>query len=298
MSLFPSILVPLDGSATAAKSLGCAAWLAGRMDAHLHILSATTRVLPARAELARLKVPREYWLRIMLHQVPEYAENAILTAISRYAVQLVVLTSHGRAAETPAEKEHERLKIVGHVTHAVIERSPVPVLVLPRAYREVLPWVRALVPLSGEAEADAALTLAVRLANALDLAVHVAHVSETGAGKTGIEAWAHYADQPHHEYPGHLKEFVSRAVPHCSPEECRCIQEVSLARGDIAAELLQLIKEKRISLLVVGWHGRFMIGHAEVLKRLIQTVTCPVLLVKPAPQPPFRLKVGEEIEEG
>jgi hypothetical protein len=33
-----------------------------------------------------------------------------------------------------------------------------------------------------------------------------------------------------------------------------------------------------------------------VLKHLIQVVTCPVLLVKPVPRAPFKLKVGEEIE--
>jgi beta-phosphoglucomutase-like phosphatase (HAD superfamily) len=49
------------------------------------------------------------------------------------------------------------------------------------------------------------------------------------------------------------------------------------------------------SLLVIGWHGRFMAGHAAVLKHLVQVVTCPLLLVKPATRVPFRLKVGEEI---
>src|SRR3546814_18185619 len=61
---------------------------------------------------------------------------------------------------------------------AVLGRSPVPVLLLPPAYREVLPLERVLVPVSGELEGDEALALAVRLANALDLAVHVAHVTE------------------------------------------------------------------------------------------------------------------------
>jgi hypothetical protein len=39
-----------------------------------------------------------------------------------------------------------------------------------------------------------------------------------------------------------------------------------------------------------------MAGHAAVLKHLVQVVTCPLLLVKPAARMPFRLKVGEEIE--
>lgn len=182
------------------------------------------------------------------------------------------------------------------MTRAVIEQSPVPVLLLPPAYRERLPWERALVPVSGEAAADEALTLSVHLANALDIKVHVAHGAGDEAGEEGLAAAARYADAPHHEYRSRLEELVSRALPPCTPEECRCIEDAALCRGDVAEELLKLMDEKRISLLVVGWHGRFMTGHARVLKHLVQVVTGPVLLVKPAPRMPFKLKVGEEIE--
>jgi nucleotide-binding universal stress UspA family protein len=206
------------------------------------------------------------------------------------------MTACGQAAERPATEDPDPRKIVGHVTQAVIERSPVPVLVLPPAYVEALPWERALVPMSGEAEADEALDLAVRLANALEIRVHVAHVADSEAGEAGLAAAARYADAPHHEYPHRLEELVRRALPRRTPEECRCIEAVALCRGDVAAELLGLIGRERVSLLVVGWHGRFMAGHARVLKDLIQVITCPILLVKPAARMPFRLKVGEEIE--
>lgn len=296
MSLFPSILVPLDGSRTAARSLGCATWLASRLGALLHILSATPRELPAREELARLRVPEEHWPLIVLHQAPAYPEGAILAALARHGVGLVVMTARGQAAEDPAPAEPDPGTIVGHVARAVIERCAVPVLLLPPYYREALPWERALVPVSGEAEADEALALAVRLADALDLQVHVAHVADAEAGDEGLAAKARYADALHHEYPGQLEELVSRALPHCGPEACRRIQEIALGRGDVAAELLALIEHKRVSLLVVGWHGRFMTGRARVLKHLLQAIAIPVLLVKPAARMPFSLKVGEEIE--
>ncbi|MGH6628436.1 MAG: hypothetical protein ACREB3_01745 [Burkholderiales bacterium] len=47
----------------------------------------------------------------------------------------------------------------------------------------------------------------------------------------------------------------------------------------------------------MGWNGRFMTGHARVLKQLLLRFTGPVLLVKPAPGMPFKLKVGEELEQ-
>ena len=294
MSVFASILVPLDGSRIAARSLGCATWLAARLGARLHILSATHRELPAREELARLRVPEEYWPLITLHQAPAYPEAAILAALARHRIELVVMTAGGRTAEAPAEADPRR--IVGHVTRAVIEQSSVPVLLLPRNYRDTLPWTRALVPVSGEVEGDEALALAVRLANALDIPVRVVHVADTGPGAESLTARARYADALHHEYPHQLEELVRRALPHCSPEECRRIEAVALCHGDVAAELLALIEREPVSMLVVGWHGRFLRGHARILKNLVRQITLPVLLVKPVARMPFRLKVGEEVD--
>jgi nucleotide-binding universal stress UspA family protein len=207
------------------------------------------------------------------------------------------MTACGQTAEKPAAAEPDPSRIVGQVARAVIERSPAPVLLLPPAYREALPWRRTLVPVSGEAAADAALLLAVRLANALDLEVHVAHVAERDPGDEGLAARARYADALHHEYPQQLEEVVRRALPQCSPEECRRLVDIALCRGEVADELLGLVERKRISVLVVGWHGRFLTGRARVLKRLIEAIAIPVLLVRePAAPTPFRLVVGEDME--
>lgn len=295
-SLFPSMLVPLDGSCTAAQSLGCATWLASRLGAQLHILSATPQERPAREELARLQVPEAHWPLVTLHQAPAYPAEAILAAAARHDVRLVVMTARGETAETAAANEPAPSKIIGSVTRAIIERSTVPVLLLPPHYREALPWERVLVPVSGGTEGNEALVLAVRLANALDLEVHVAHVTDSDAGNENLSARARYADALHHEYPGQLEEFVSRALPQCAPQECHCIVDIALCHGDVVTELRKLIERKRISVIVAGWHGRFLTGRARVLAQLLQTISNPVLLVKPARRTTLRLKVGEEIE--
>ncbi len=290
---FRSILVPLDGSRIAAQCIGVATWLAGRLDARLHVLSATPQPRPAQEELKRLGVDEAAWPRVMLHQATAFPEDAILEAIERYEVDLVIMTARGQTAEAASDSAAHPLQIVGHVTLAIIQACPVPVLVLPPAYREALPWTRMLVPVSGEAEADEALTLALRIANSLDLQVDVAHVATTD--EASIAGQARYADAVHHEYPRRLEEFITRSTAAFSHEECRCIEDISLCHGDVAAELLEIIDRKRISVIIVGWHGRFMTGHASVLKRLIQTITCPVMLMKAVPRPPFKLRVGEEI---
>jgi nucleotide-binding universal stress UspA family protein len=296
MSPFSSILVPLDGSRVAARSLGCATWLATRLGARLHILSATPWERPAREELTRLQVPEEHWPLVTLHQAPAYPEDAILAAVARHDVSLVVMSAVGETAEAGPALDADSAGVVGHVVRTILERSLVPVLLLPPAYREVLPWERLLVPVSGEPEGDEALALAVRLANALGLEVHVAHVAGADAGDESLAARARYADAIHHEYPRQLQELVARALPHCGAEESRCIVDVALCHGHVAGELLGLIERKRVSVLVTGWHGRLSPGHARVLKHLIRAISSPVLLVKRTVRMPFRLKVGEEIE--
>lgn len=293
---FPAILVPLDGSGIATRSLGCAAWLASRLGARLHILSATARELPAREELTRLNIPQQHWPLITLHQSPVYPPEAILSAVAHSEVRLIVITSRGETAETETIKEPAPPKLIGSVTQAIIERSTEPVLLLPPNYQETLPWERALVPVSGETEVDEALAFAVRLANVLDLEVHIAHVADSDTGSESLSSRARYADALHHEYSCQLKEFVGRALPQCAPEECQRIVDLALCRGDIATELLKLIERKRISLIIVAWHGRLLTGRAQVLTRLIQALTVPVLLVKPEKRMGVRLKVGEEIE--
>lgn len=297
MSIFDSILVPLDGSETSAKSLGPALWLAQRLGAALHILSAGRPELSARDELRRLHVPQAHWADVRLHQAATFPEQAVLDAVERCAAQLLVMTARGEAAdEARAEAgDEDPLKLPGHVTHWMIENSPVPVLVLPPCFREHLPWTTSLVPISGEPEADGALTVAVQLADALGLKVTVAHVLDSD-GEAGLAAQSRYADAPHHEYPDRLEELVERALPEKRRGEVHCIADVVLARGEIADELLRLIESQATGLLVLGWRGRFLAGHARVVRTLLQRISCPVLLVKAERRAPFRLKVGEELE--
>lgn len=288
MKLVSDILVPLDGSTTSLKSLGVAIWLVSRLEARAHVLNAG-EPLPVEEALKRLGVDKKYRALVEVHQVPEEAADAIVDGAQRYQAGLVIMTARGESAESEAD---DPSKIVGHVTRSVIERSSVPVLVLPPAYQESLPWHKALVPLSGEAT-DQSLTFALHLAHAAALRVAIAHVAVNGGEH---DHGGRYADELHHEFAQALNQLIARACPMCTGEERARIETLHLQRGDIGRELLRLIQELDISVLVVGWHGEFMVGHAQVLKRLIGQVHCPVLLVKPSPPPEFRLKVGEAFE--
>lgn len=293
MSAFDPIVVPLDGSAAAAKGLRCAAWLAERLSATLHLVRAGRPPVPPHEALRRLRVPENLWARVLLHQSDRFPEQAVLEVANRCGAGLIVMTARGRSAE---EREGDG-PLLGHVTAAVVESAIVPVLVLPSAYRERLPWTTALAPISGEAQADAALTVAVRLGHELDLKLTVVHVlSPAEKGKGGLAAEARYADALHHEYACRLGELVERALSHCDRHHAECIREVLLRRGDVATALLDAVEERQASVVVVGWHARFTARRAQILKALLDRVSCPLLLVKAEPPPPFVLKVGDALE--
>jgi nucleotide-binding universal stress UspA family protein len=293
MISFTSLLLPLDGSQLAARGIGCATWLASTLQSRLHILSATSHPLPPREELARLRVPDAYWSHVILHQAPQFPENAIVAAALEHHAGLIIMSALGKGAATRSETS---ITSIGHVARAVIEQAPAPVLLLPPAYRESLPWRRMLVPVSGEPEIDEALPVAVTVANLLALQLHVMHVMSDFPRETDLAAAAHYADSVHHEYSQRFTELMRRPLTHYTEEECRCIRHAALAKGDVAAELHSHIEQQRIDLIFISWHGDFMTGHADVLKRLLKEIHCPVLLIKAARHAPLKLKVGDEIE--
>src|SRR5690606_38577396 len=122
MSTFDPILVPLDGSATAARSLGCAGWLAERLPASLHIVSAGYPPAPSREELRRLRVPEKLWTNLLLHQSECSPEDVVLEVAERCGARLIVMTARGESAE-----EEPDGPLLGHVTVSIIESTDIPV---------------------------------------------------------------------------------------------------------------------------------------------------------------------------
>jgi nucleotide-binding universal stress UspA family protein len=287
MNRYRSIGVALDGSAVALRGLYLTMWLASHVSARAYVLTAGA-VGPGEETLTRLGVPQKYWPLVELRQLEGDAGDAILLAERDLGLDLIVLTARGASLERKAANMEAP---IGHVTRHVIQQSAAPVLVLPPNYEEDLPWHSALVPLSGELGPDDALTVALGLAAELDLSVTVAHVAADAAESAELTS-GHYVDELHHEYPGRLNELIDRACPLCGPAERERIESFVLCHGDIAEELLAIVGRESSGVIVVGWRGKFIAGHANVLRTLLERVSCPLLLVKALPREPFRLKVG------
>ncbi len=289
MPEFDSILLPLDGSSQSAKPVGCAVWLADRLGATLHVLHSAPRPLATGDALEQLGAGVAQHARTVLHQTQVEPVRAVLDATERHRVKLVVMSARGGSASAGVEPERR----LGRVATALIEDSAVPVLLIPRSYKEALPWQSMMVAASGEAAADQALTTAVRLSAALQMRVAVVYVAERETRAAG--AVSRYADAPQHEYPRRLDELVGRATFGSTPEECRCIETVRVRHGDPAAELLAELASTSASLLALGWHGAFGASRAPVLKRLLERAECPLLVVRELSRARVRLKIGDAL---
>jgi nucleotide-binding universal stress UspA family protein len=285
MSRFDSILLPLDGSPEAAKGAACAMWLARTLGATLHVLHATAQPLPGREALERLQMHSGTHARVVVHQLAGEASAAVVDAIVAHGVKLVVMSAGGASASAGTTPPH----CLGTVARTVLSQIPVPVLLLPMKYREVLPWTSMLVAASGEAVADQALEAAARLAAALGIKVAVVR-SEDGP-------LASYADTMHHEYPLRIEEMVQRGLAECKSEECLCVEQAILRPGEPATVLLEQVAQRASSVLALGWHGAFEAGRALVFKRLLEEADCPLLLVRGQDGAGARLMIGKEIDE-
>ena len=191
-------------------------------------------------------------------------------AVIERSARLVVV-----AAESPLARD-------------LIEQTATPVVLVPARLPAARSLWRAIVPLTGKPDADAALAFTVKLAHALGMEVTAVHVADPQADDIG------YADAAHHEYPNQLAEFAQRALPECSADERAALTELVLARGDALAELLKLVRERDADLLVTSWQGRIARPDSRLLERLTGALRCPLVVVKAPAHGPFRLKVGQD----
>ena len=83
-----------------------------------------------------------------------------------------------------------------------------------------------------------------------------------------------------------LEESAERELPKISDcQECHdlCVEEV-IARGDAAAEIVRIAKEKEADLIVIASHGRTGLGRiffGSTTESVVRHAHCPVLVVKP-----------------
>ncbi len=165
---------------------------------------------------------------------------------------------------------------LGHVAEALLDNHVAPVLLVRPGMRAVTSLRRLVVPLEGSPSTSSAMRVADEAFCARGREIVMLHVA-TGdvPDEIGSLPAPRIVDQEHYEWSAWHEEFTMR-FSQC-PSGGR--HRVALRVGDPAAVIVEVAEEGEADLLVLSWNGSFESGRGSVIKRLLHTAPCPLLLV-------------------
>lgn len=281
------ILVPMEGSARDADALAMARHIAHQLSAAI-VLIHVAPILFDTEEIIAAEQRLDAWCREMraegieAHFAMEYGEPAteIAATARQQHAEMIVLAPDHRVILEPLW--HPR------ISRGLLGRSNTPLFILPetppgQAETALLdgPDAKVLLAVDGSANAEAALPLAIQLAQAyqrpLVLVRVVAPIFILGAGIEALEAQreARYAEEAKaHRYLVETRERVASEA-HIPVETIELV-------GPVAEQLTHLAAARQGSILVMGTHGqtglaRVMVG--SVAADAMRRATTPLLIV-------------------
>jgi nucleotide-binding universal stress UspA family protein len=141
---------------------------------------------------------------------------------------------------------------------------------------------KILIPTDGSEYSRYALEYAVRLCKSLKAEVVLASVVDVRYEMYDAYSEVHAVTQVEEL----IREQVSKALDQHAAEIIEEGVKVNkiMKVGDVVHELLEMIREEKIDLVVIGTHGRkgisrFLLG--STTEKLIRSAPCPVLTVRP-----------------
>ena len=165
---------------------------------------------------------------------------------------------------------------LGHVTATLLGDHGVPLFLVRPGMRPLTSLRRLLVPLEGSPSASAAMKHADDALCARGREIVMLHVV-TGStpGEKGSFPAPRIVDQEHYEWSAWQEEFCMR-FSQC-PEGGR--HRVCVRVGKPAPTIVRECESLSAELLVLSWNGSFADGHGAVVKALLATAPCPLLIV-------------------
>jgi len=172
---------------------------------------------------------------------------------------------------------------MGHVAEALLDRHVVPVLLMRPGMRTVTGLKRLYVPLEGSPSGSSAMRVADEALCARGREIVMLHVV-TGdmPSEIGSLPAPRIMDQEHYEWTAWQDEFTMR-FSQC-PEGGR--HRIAVRVGDPAQVIAEEAGKNDAELIVLSWNGSFESGHGAVIRELLDTAPCPLLLVPSDPAQP------------
>ena len=165
---------------------------------------------------------------------------------------------------------------IGHVTQALLEHPSAPLLLVRPGMRPLTTLRRLVVPLEGSPSASAAMRHADGALCARGREIVMLHVvTKSTPRERGSFPAPRIVDQEHYEWAAWQDEFCMR-FSQC-PEGGR--HRVCVRVGAPAPTIVKEADAVGAELIVLSWKGSFAEGHGAVVKALLDTAPCPLLIV-------------------
>lgn len=304
MQLPQRILIPTDFGASAVAALQYAKSLSKISGAALHVLHVMDdpllgwkmpdHVCPVPALRKFLEEETRDLLSKLLTDEERQAYHAevrsewgnpyskVMEYVKQHNIDLVVMGTHGRGALGHA--------LMGNVAERLVRHAPCPVLVVraPRQEKsaESMPTAHAnsaalptciLVPTDFSESARAALDYAKELAAVVGAELHLVHVMDDPVLRWNLpDAMAPFPV---------LRDTVEQEAKAGLARLLKEGNRVTLQTwwGSPSSGILDYAEQHEVDLIVMGTHGRGVIGHAllgSVAERVVRHAKCPTLVVR------------------
>jgi nucleotide-binding universal stress UspA family protein len=307
--MFEHMLVPLDGSSLSEGVLPYAEYLARGLGARVILLSVVNPVIrrppgpgPVGAEEREYLERQSHRLRSegvetdSIVTVGYYVVDEIITKAKKLDCDLIAMATHGRTGLGQA--------LLGSITHEVLHRAPIPVLVVrPTEHgelgREPVKITSIVVPLDGSELAEAVLPYVEDLAIRLSLEVILLQVVRARELVPAV-----VEGTPRDLTDGEVAEmsqgteYLLGLARRLQGKGVQVRHEV--LRGLPGAEIVKFARETPKNIVAMSSHGRSGLGYlvlGSVTDHVIKHSGDPVLVFRPPHHQATKKNAGMEVND-
>jgi nucleotide-binding universal stress UspA family protein len=165
---------------------------------------------------------------------------------------------------------------LGHVAEALLEGFSAPLLLVRPGMRPLTSLRRLVVPLEGTPSSSTAMLYAEEVLCRPEREIVMLNVATGNApAEVGSLAAPRFIDQEQYEWSDWQDEFSMRFSQCARGARHR----VSVRVGEPACTIAEEARESDAELIVLSWGGSFVAGHGLIVRRLLDTAPCPLLVV-------------------
>jgi nucleotide-binding universal stress UspA family protein len=290
--MFGTILVPLDGSTLAARAVPFATAFARAAGARLVLIRAV-RAEPVPSEKAALaqraaRRRAEVELGVVVDQLRQEgltaearvsskaAPEAIVDAARQQHANLIVMSTHGRSGIGRW--------LYGSVADRVLQRTRVPVLLIPPSCERTCPAegaLRLLVPLDGSELAERALGFARAVAGTAG-EVLLYRVLPPSVPIDDGDPLDPYWTEVFAEARANVLDYLESVAAPLRAAGCRV--RLAVEHGARAQRIAEYARREKVDLVVLSSHGRAGVARwllGSVAEELLRDGRTPLLLLRP-----------------